>query len=1225
MSNFIYNANGNYIRNMNNVESFSDYSYTGENTEWTNSRTDEEKEKKRWSAENITSRDFDPWIEEMKNKNPSWKYNTPSAKKEYEFAANLEEEANKRGDGSQACSNGVTTEESCKKYAEDNNLLYKRVDVSNTPCGCSMSDWSNYIPNYGLMNYVQYNAHDKCKENPSDHDNKDYSGYSKAFNIKLCPEPFVEKEEDSDEGTINAGGCLECADGYGTVHENDIKSCFPYKANCSFGTKLPQNKRIADSPNCETCHSDHYLKDRSCIKCDVCGLGNTEEDTTCTSDNNRTCKKCEKPDNSSFSGANGCEWSCDNGFRKEGNMCLPYEATCDVNTGTAYKQAMRTDNGPNCVSCKKGYYMLNESVKSNTSQGSGMEQMQAMLGQIPAALCAGQLGPELKGAAENVINNNAQGYTCQQGVGTLVQQCATKCLKSKLNPSGFEGDLCNESDSGLGDLSCKQAMTQAGLSQGSVNQIIASISGTEAFANYEDKNINEYWNQIPKSTLQQLREDFGPFMQNVITNFEGTPLGTSDGFMNTITSCESCVNTPLGRDGECSSDCTNVLNLKDKDDVTALEYFDNFNTNIKNKLKHFLDVDPTNKCLSCTPCNDRNEIGEPCSQYNDTVCKPCTHPEGAEFTNKIDNNNTDYQLRQKSNCAWNCKVDYKLNSDGSGCVDWNATCKNGKPNDPRKRTSDGPNCSTCDEGFYLVNGDCIKCKDGCGPKNTEETTACTTQSDRVCSQCNLPEFSTHKNDNGCDWTCNNGYYKEGKICKPFNATCSNGTPVPQEARIQDGSNCLDCKTEYYINKEDKTCNICTDKCTGHTEETQQCTGTTNRVCSDCPAPPDNGKFAEENGCTWICKQGFYKDGGKCLPCTDCSTIEGNQKTQEGGNCTADANALCEVCTLPSNSEYDTNKGCNWSCQEGFYKDNDECKPCTQCDKVDGNKEVENQCSANQNATCKDCVLPENAKFDNSTTCSWTCNSGYNRNGDMCEVFAKTCNNGTVVPIQNRTSEGPNCTEAGCNEGYYYLNGECVECTKCTGATEENTPCSSTQNRVCSNCNKPDNSVFTSGCDWECDKNFIKSGDKCVPNNGYQCNGNDECSSGVCKGGSCCVKDGNGDDPLCEKCNNKDSAYPGHCTTCINHGSDNIWNKDLQPSPVQGKGNWDCVAKPSKTNSSSGKTCLPWKTAQGGRQKWFAKNDSDNRCGDPDGSGFDWCYTSNGSSNYWEACQGSSNK
>ena len=57
----------------------------------------------------------------------------------------------------------------------------------------------------------------------------------------------------------------------------------------------------------------------------------------------------------------------------------------------------------------------------------------------------------------------------------------------------------------------------------------------------------------------------------------------------------------------------------------------------------------------------------------------------------------------------------------------------------------------------------------------------------------------------------------------------------------------------------------------------------------------------------------------------------------------------------------------------------------------------------------------------------------------------------------------------------------------------------------------------------------------------------------------------------------------------------------------------------ETKTNKGKKCLPWKTAKGGKQSYFAKSDDDNACGDPDSSGFDWCYTSNGPRNYWGKC------
>jgi len=57
----------------------------------------------------------------------------------------------------------------------------------------------------------------------------------------------------------------------------------------------------------------------------------------------------------------------------------------------------------------------------------------------------------------------------------------------------------------------------------------------------------------------------------------------------------------------------------------------------------------------------------------------------------------------------------------------------------------------------------------------------------------------------------------------------------------------------------------------------------------------------------------------------------------------------------------------------------------------------------------------------------------------------------------------------------------------------------------------------------------------------------------------------------------------------------------------------------ETETNQGKKCLPWKTARGGKKSYIAKSDDDNACGDPDSDGFDWCYTSNGSSGYWGKC------
>jgi hypothetical protein len=541
---------------------------------------------------------------------------------------------------------------------------------------------------------------------------------------------------------------------------------------------------------------------------------------------------------------------------------------------------------------------------------------------------------------------------------------------------------------------------------------------------------------------------------------------------------------------------------------------------------------------------------------------------------------------------------------------------------------------TC-RGGWNGNIPCIQSGGWVYPKyrsrSNNEKELCKNENFKV--ECKAPENATLTE--GCNWVCNENYYKDGDVCKPH-TVCTDTQIITTQGTSSSDRVCGTCDSGTFI--KNKKC-IPYTICENNQIVEKEGTATSNRICHTC-------------------RGGSYKNGNECLPFKTCAE---NEVIETPGTSTSDR--VCNTCgegsfkngdeckphTICSDTKIVDKEPTNVSdrtckrCSNNTYKNGNKCDACTICDDLDGNKQTDVECTATSDTVCKKCEKPESSEFDSSESCAWTCNAGYRKTGgntpsaspqmerfsntnmSLCQPIPKTCANGTLTPIKDRTEDGPNCTQTGCNDGYYYLNGDCVQCSECNGPTEEDKRCTTSQNRTCKPCQKPNNSHFTSGCEWSCNDNFIELDGKCVDNHGYECQDNTHCSSGVCKGGHCCVEGGNGDDALCGKCNNKDSAYPGHCNTCVNHGTDNIWNKDRQPDPLERKGNWDCVPKPPKTTSSSGTKCLPWKTAQGGRQKWFAKNDSDNRCGDPDGSGFDWCYTSNGSSNYWESCQGSSNK
>ena len=65
--------------------------------------------------------------------------------------------------------------------------------------------------------------------------------------------------------------------------------------------------------------------------------------------------------------------------------------------------------------------------------------------------------------------------TCIDGVGTLVNECASACLKSSLNEDGFNGTSCKNTDSGIPGHKCQSAMNKVGLTQDKVNELITNM------------------------------------------------------------------------------------------------------------------------------------------------------------------------------------------------------------------------------------------------------------------------------------------------------------------------------------------------------------------------------------------------------------------------------------------------------------------------------------------------------------------------------------------------------------------------------------------------------------------------------------------------------------------------------------------------------------------------------------------------------------------------------
>jgi hypothetical protein len=254
--------------------------------------------------------------------------------------------------------------------------------------------------------------------------------------------------------------------------------------------------------------------------------------------------------------------------------------------------------------------------------------------------------------------------------------------------------------------------------------------------------------------------------------------------------------------------------------------------------------------------------------------------------------------------------------------------------------------------------------------------------------------------------------------------------------------------------------------------------------------------------------------------------------------------------------FDTEETDNMCADEEFLSTDNKCTPTTKCKE---NQYMSEDYTSNSDRQCHNLTVCDKDEYESTSS---------TENSD------RICTKLTECLEDEFIFENPN----------YNTDRICKNTTTCMNDEYEFTPPTEASDRICKK----------------------KIGHK---SHGEECLNNSDCESNNCASNNiCCKADTNGESQNCSKCNDLSHDYPGYCNKCKNGYK------------FSSTGNWKCVVKPSKTTSSSGKTCLPWKTAQGGRQKSFAKNDSDNICGDPGGStGYDWCYISNESSNYWEAC------
>lgn len=455
---------------------------------------------------------------------------------------------------------------------------------------------------------------------------------------------------------------------------------------------------------------------------------------------------------------------------------------------------------------------------------------------------------------------------------------------------------------------------------------------------------------------------------------------------------EGCV----GWEANNSNKCTTCL--------TGFYWLDE--TNSLNLCKKY-----TKKCKSyelksdnCSECfgNEYLEIignAKTCKAYTVRNCKEfeanineCKNCNAGYFKNLDTKECQEYTLV-------NCKTEEDNKNECKVCNDnhYKADKITCLPNDLWECKTPGANnqCTTCNDGFYLVNGKCLSgTQTGCNPANY-------TSNKDECTQC-MPGYYLDQNKfckpytvDNCKGTTNSGFLPTEDGCEDclpgffkYNNTSNTNDPknkkcfkikIPNCVKSQDlGTNCTECAAGYfgttecllmfvqYCKEYSTTANECAKCHLGYQLNVakDQCTKV---EIAHCKTYTENGNTCD------ACQSGFQANAAK----TSC------EKTDTIG-CTAYTNGLC--------STYDTTN---------FYKVGDIVSP--KAPKFCKERETSNQ-------GCKTCI------------------DGYKResSGSIFEC--------TLITTSNCELNGTNGDCVQCKVGYYLKSTSTITCEKHTART-----------------------------------------------------------------------------------------------------------------------------------------------------------------------------------------------
>ena len=309
--------------------------------------------------------------------------------------------------------------------------------------------------------------------------------------------------------------------------------------------------------------------------------------------------------------------------------------------------------------------------------------------------------------------------------------------------------------------------------------------------------------------------------------------------------------------------------------------------------------------------------------------------------------------------------------------------------------------TTCEPNQYLDNGFCYTCPANATCDGTNFTCANGWyKNGGICQRCSVENSSCTGPD---DYSCLPGFYDDNGTC----AAC------PENANCAGGHEYFYCKPGYY--KYQTNCNSCAGHvCDGDT--LISCGAgyyKTNRggyYCQKC----ESFEYCPAGATTRLCIEGYYQNGN--LNCRQCPTGYycplGTKYTEIHNHCASGYYRTGGSCTkCPDDIICPGGIISEMTCPDGLYKhDNGQCLSY-----APGDCGVAPNCNPgcwNNGGTCTPCIA-ENATCTNGT--DFTCMAGYYKNGTVCDV----------CPENSDCLAGS--TQISCLPGYYLKNNSCLQC------------------------------------------------------------------------------------------------------------------------------------------------------------------------------------------------------